>query len=390
MEEALARSGLFQGVDSGAADDLAKEMEMIEIRKGEVLFNEGEPGDSLYIVLSGRIKVGRRAADGRQNLIALMGPSDMVGELSLFDPGPRTATATAVVDSRLARLRKHALRPWLTNRPEIAEQLLRVLARRLRRTNNTVADLIFTDVPGRVAKNLLQMASQFGSRDGGVLRVTHDLTQEEMAQLVGASRETVNKALADFVAVQERSRVTQQRLLEATIDCLVEYGWSGATTTVIAERAGVSRGAQLHHYPTRAALVMAAVEHLAERRAAEIRAEAAALGAGHLDKVVDMLAAAYTGPLFVAALELWVAGRTDPELRDALVALEARVGREMHRLTVDLLSADETKPGVREVVQAILDLVRGLGVANLLTDDAHRRRAILHAWKRQLAAALGA
>ncbi len=200
MEEALARSGLFQGVDSGAADDLAKEMEMIEIRKGEVLFNEGEPGDSLYIVLSGRIKVGRRAADGRQNLIALMGPSDMVGELSLFDPGPRTATATAVVDSRLARLRKHALRPWLTNRPEIAEQLLRVLARRLRRTNNTVADLIFTDVPGRVAKNLLQMASQFGSRDGGVLRVTHDLTQEEMAQLVGASRETVNKALADFAS----------------------------------------------------------------------------------------------------------------------------------------------------------------------------------------------
>jgi len=192
------------------------------------------------------------------------------------------------------------------------------------------------------------------------------------------------------VAVQERSRVTQQRLLEATIDCLVEYGWSGATTTVIAERAGVSRGAQLHHYPTRAALVMAAVEHLAERRAAEIRAEAAALSAGHLDKVVDMLAAAYTGPLFVAALELWVAGRTDPELRDALVALEARVGREMHRLTVDLLSADETKPGVREAVQATLDLLRGLGVANLLTDDSHRRRAILHAWKRQLAAALGA
>ncbi len=192
------------------------------------------------------------------------------------------------------------------------------------------------------------------------------------------------------MAVQERSRATQQRLLEATIDCLVEYGWSGATTTVIAEHAGVSRGAQLHHYPTRAALVMAAVEHLAERRAAEIRAEAAGLGAGHLDEVVDMLAAAYTGPLFVAALELWVAGRTDPELRDALVALEARVGREMHRLTVDLLGADETKPGVREAVQATLDLLRGLGVANLLTDDSHRRRTILHAWKRQLAAALSA
>ena len=78
--------------------------------------------------------------------------------------------------------------------------MLRVLARRLRRTNDQLADLIFTDVPGRVAKNLLQMAGKFGTRDGGVLRVTHDLTQEELAQLVGASRETVNKALADFAS----------------------------------------------------------------------------------------------------------------------------------------------------------------------------------------------
>jgi CRP-like cAMP-binding protein len=93
---------------------------------------------------------------------------------------------------------KQALRGWIANRPQIAEQLLRVLARRLRRTNNHLADLIFTDVPGRVAKQLLQLAQRFGSVEGGHLRVTHDLTQEELAQLVGASRETVNKALADF------------------------------------------------------------------------------------------------------------------------------------------------------------------------------------------------
>ena len=200
MDEVLARSGIFQGVDPESAESLAKDMDTIEARKGEVIFNEGEPGDSLYIILSGKVKLGRRAADGRQNLVAIMGPSDMMGELSLFDPGPRTATATAVTDARVARLRKQALRPWLTNRPEIAEQLLRVLARRLRRTNDSLADLIFTDVPGRVAKNLLQMAGRFGTRDGGVLRVTHDLTQEELAQLVGASRETVNKALADFAS----------------------------------------------------------------------------------------------------------------------------------------------------------------------------------------------
>lgn len=186
---------------------------------------------------------------------------------------------------------------------------------------------------------------------------------------------------------QERSRATQARLLEATIDCLVEHGWSGTTTTVVAARAGVSRGAQLHHYPTKAALVLAAVGHLSERRAAEIRAEAAALpaGRGRADAVIDMLAAAFTGPLFVAALEVWVAARTDPALRDALVPLEARVGREMHRLAVDLLGVDERRPGARETVQATLDLMRGLGVANLLSDDSGRRQALLAAWKRQLA-----
>lgn len=191
---------------------------------------------------------------------------------------------------------------------------------------------------------------------------------------------------------QERSRLTQQRLLTATVDCLVEFGWSGATTTVIAERAGVSRGAQLHHYPTRASLVLAAVEHLAELRAAELRVEAAALGGLRTherhDRVIDMLAASFTGPLFVAALEVWVAARTDPELRSALIPLEAKVGREMHRLAVDLLDADESSPGVRVAVQATLDLLRGLGVANLLTDDSNRRQALLAAWKDQLATIL--
>jgi hypothetical protein len=87
---------------------------------------------------------------------------------------------------------------------------------------------------------------------------------------------------------------------------------------------------------------------------------------------------------------LWVAGRTDPELRDALVPLEARVGREMHRLTVDLLGADERQPEVRETIQATLDLLRGLGVANLLSDDSARRTVLLDTWKRQLAAILAA
>lgn len=189
---------------------------------------------------------------------------------------------------------------------------------------------------------------------------------------------------------EERSRSTRLRLLDATVACLVERGWSGTTTTLVAERAGVSRGAQLHHYPTKSALVLAAVEHLAQRRAAELRAEVAALprGRDRVGATVDLLAAVFTGPLFVAALEIWVAARTDAELRATLVPVEARFGRELHLLAVELLGADESRPGVRESVQATLDLLRGLGVANLLTDDTGRRNRLLRLHKRQLAAVL--
>ena len=123
----------------------------------------------------------------------------MFGELSLFDPGPRTATATAVTDTTLIGLGNADLQPWLTGAPGgRRSSCCAALARRLRRTNEAMADLVFSDVPGRVAKALLDLARRFGVPTEDGVRVTHDLTQEELAQLVGASRETVNKALADF------------------------------------------------------------------------------------------------------------------------------------------------------------------------------------------------
>ena len=198
MDETLARAGIFQGVEPAAAEALAQSLESVEFPRGHVIFAEGEPGDRLYIIQSGKVKIGRKSPDGRENLLAIMGPADMFGELSIFDPGPRTSTATTVTEVRAVSMDRPALRQWIATRPEIAEQLLRVLARRLRRTNTMLADLIFTDVPGRVARALLQFAQRFGSQEAGLLRVTHDLTQEEIAQYVGASRETVNKALADF------------------------------------------------------------------------------------------------------------------------------------------------------------------------------------------------
>jgi len=195
---------------------------------------------------------------------------------------------------------------------------------------------------------------------------------------------------ATRVPQEERTRAMRARLLEATVDCLVERGFSHTSTTLVSERAGVSRGAQLHHFPTKNDLVVAAVEHLTDVRGADLAAAAARLPTGkrRTRAVLQMLADHFTGPVFTAALELWVAARTDEALLAAVAPLEQKVGRETHRLTVELLGADESRPGVRELVQATLDLVRGLGLANTITDDARRRTRILDRWAATLDQAL--
>ena len=186
------------------------------------------------------------------------------------------------------------------------------------------------------------------------------------------------------------SRAMRARLLEATVELLVERGYAGTSTTLVSERAGVSRGAQLHHFPSKQDLVVAAVQHVTEVRGAELAAAAKNLprGARRTRAVLQMLGDHFTSPVFTAALELWVAARTDPALLAEVGPLELRVGREVHRLTVELLGADESQPGVRELVQATLDLVRGLGLANTISDDARRRGRILDQWARTLDAAL--
>lgn len=196
--EVLARAGIFQGVSPDAVAALVAQLGRVAFPARHTVFEEGDAGDSLFIVESGKVKIGRAAVGWRQNLLAVLGPGDMFGELAVFDPGPRTSTVTTVTALSAFTLDRYALHAWIVDRPELAEQLLRVLARRLRRTNDNVADLIFTDVPGRVAKQLLYLAQRFGIRNGDALRVDHGLTQAEFAQLVGSSRETVNKALVDF------------------------------------------------------------------------------------------------------------------------------------------------------------------------------------------------
>jgi len=191
---------LFDALDEQDQAELRSLMAETTLRRGETLFNEGDPGDRLYIVLDGKVKLGHTASDGRENLLAVLGPGELLGELTLFDPGPRSTTATAVAPTRLLALEHDTLMDFAQSRPALSRHMLKALAQRLRRTNESLADLVFSDVPGRVAKALLDLADRFGQVTDEGVHVPHDLTQEELAQLVGASRETVNKSLAEFVS----------------------------------------------------------------------------------------------------------------------------------------------------------------------------------------------
>ena len=141
MDDVLRTAPLFRELDDEAASALRASMSEVVLSRGDVLFREGDEGDRVYVVIRGKVKLGRTAPDGRENLLALLGPGQMFGELSLFDPGPRSATVTAVTDTTLLGLGHADLLPWLTGRPEVARGLLLQFAQRLRRSNDTLADL---------------------------------------------------------------------------------------------------------------------------------------------------------------------------------------------------------------------------------------------------------
>ncbi|MFI0374119.1 Crp/Fnr family transcriptional regulator [Actinomadura sp. 1N219] len=166
--------------------------------RGEVIFALDDPGDSMFLIVHGKVRMGRPAGGGKEHLLTLLGPGDLFGELTMFDPAPRKATARALTDVDLRCIDSAAMRRWLSTEPDAAWHLLRFLARRLRRVNDVVENLLYSDVPRRVARVLLEMADHFGQRISDGVRVHHDLTQEQLAHHVGASRESVNRALGDL------------------------------------------------------------------------------------------------------------------------------------------------------------------------------------------------
>jgi CRP/FNR family transcriptional regulator, cyclic AMP receptor protein len=171
-----------------------------EFRSGQTIFVQGDPGDRVYLITEGKVKISFRGPAGRTNVRAIIGAGDIFGELAVFDAGPRSCTATAITDVRTMWLDRATLRAWMAHRPAVAEQLLQALTRRLQETEEQIVELVSSDVTARVAHQLLLLARRFGTQEGDLLRVAHELSQDEMAQLVGADRVSVNKALRTFTA----------------------------------------------------------------------------------------------------------------------------------------------------------------------------------------------
>jgi CRP/FNR family transcriptional regulator, cyclic AMP receptor protein len=184
------------GVDPVAMADVAPYWQLVHFASAEQIYAQGDIADRLYVVVSGDVKLSRTSSFGRT--LTIVGPREMFGALSLFDPGPRILSATALGDVRAVAIEHDAIRSRIAKHPDAAQQFMQILARRLKRTNDEIADLVFLDGMGRVAKRLLQLARRMGTPEAGALRVAHHLTQVEIAQLAGVSRETVNHSISEF------------------------------------------------------------------------------------------------------------------------------------------------------------------------------------------------
>jgi CRP-like cAMP-binding protein len=186
---------LFADLDENALAAVVNASTDRELRRGDVMFREGDEPDELYIVLSGRIAIANKSIDGRESMVALMESGDLFGEMGLFDGHGRSAEARALETSMVTCVPYAPVRALYRNDPDLLWRVVDMLAGRLRNMDEALADSVFLDVTGRTAKRLLELA---GDSDEFSLPIT----QEELAGMVGASRERVNKAIASFIRLR--------------------------------------------------------------------------------------------------------------------------------------------------------------------------------------------
>lgn len=192
--------------------------------------------------------------------------------------------------------------------------------------------------------------------------------------------------MTEHLSRADRNKLTREKILEATTHCLVTYGWSMTTVGLIAEKSGISRGALQHYYRTREDVITAALEELwtvASRQTMDELREPPP-GVGREQHVVDLLFDYYAGTVFKAALQVWTAAAADPELRALVVPLETKFARSAHQMAVELLHADDSDTRTHRLIQMTLDMARGLGLADTLTDDSKRRAVLAKTWADEL------
>jgi len=191
---------------------------------------------------------------------------------------------------------------------------------------------------------------------------------------------------------EERSAETRTRLLDATVSCLLEYGYQGTTTNAVQQRAGVSRGALMHHYASKTELLVAAVRHLAHQRAENLRQQARQLpdSPDRIDQAIDLLWEVFTGPLFTANLELWSAARTDDELRRAIVDSERGLRADLHAVMVDLFGRPAAgDPSFTDAIELTLQFMRGAALTAIVRADREKQRGVVDQWKTVFAGLIG-
>ncbi len=194
MASVLDSVPLFAGFSRNELDDLASFVRPRRYPKGSIIFHQGDPGTTLYLIETGEVKLMVTADSGKKVTLALLGPGTFFGELSLLDGGPRSANAVARVDCKLGVLDQERLIRFLAEHPPATASLLSVVTRRLRRTTDQVQDAFFLDIPARLAKVLLQVTETKSQSPDGFLSAPK-LTQDELAEMVGGTRESINKCL---------------------------------------------------------------------------------------------------------------------------------------------------------------------------------------------------
>jgi len=194
----LQRSPLFRGLPPEALERIAALAVQRSFRAGEIVFSRGDPGDALYAVVSGKIRISAGAADGREISLNIMEPGDTFGEIALLDGGTRTATATASAPSELISIRRDQFTALLEREPRVALELLRLCGERLRWTSGLVEDAALLNASARLAKRLLGLGQLHGQRTPAGM--TLSISQEDLATFLGVSRQVVNQYLQGWKA----------------------------------------------------------------------------------------------------------------------------------------------------------------------------------------------